>query len=163
MLSEVAMNPKENREKMAQIIFETFNIHGLYIEIQPVLSLYSVGKLNGLVADSGEGITQIVPVFDGFSLPHAINKIDLAGKDITNYILEKVIQRNSNSLRKKHSEIIKEKACYVALDLEEELKSVEGYPYKLPDGREIYIKDQRIICPEAMFKPSIIGKEGIGI
>ena len=163
MLSEVFMNPKENREKMAQIIFETFNTHGLYIAIQPVLSLYSIGKLNGLVSDSGEGITQIVPVFDGFSLPHAINKIDLAGKDLTNYILEKVIQRNSNSRRKKYSEIIKEKACYVALDLEEELKSVEGYPYELPDGREIYIKDERILCPEALFKPSIIGKGGIGI
>ena len=162
MLSEVALNPKENREKMAQIMFETFNVPGLYIAIQPVLSLYSVGKLNGLAADSGEGVTQIVPVFDGFSLPHAINKLDLAGKDLTNYLLEKVFQRKSGKLGKKYSEIFKEKACYVALDLEEELKSVESFPYELPDGRELYIKDQRIICPEALFKPSMIGKDCIG-
>jgi len=162
MLSEVALNPKENREKMAQIMFETFNVPGLYIAIQPVLSLYSVGKLNGLAADSGEGVTQIVPVFDGFSLPHAINKLDLAGKDLTSY-LEKLIDKNSRYCRKKYSEIIKEKLCYVALDFEDELKSVEAYPYKLPDGIEINIKDQRIICPEALFKPSIIGKDGMGI
>jgi actin-related protein len=52
MLTEAPMNPKENREKMAQIMFETFNVPGLYIAIQAVLSLYSAGKFTGIVTDS---------------------------------------------------------------------------------------------------------------
>ena len=162
ILTEIAKNPKENREKMAQIMFETFNVPGLYIAIQPVLTLYSIGKLTGLVADSGEGITQIVPIFDGFSLHHAINMLFLAGKDLTKY-LEKFISEKYHYSKIKYSENIKEKACYVALDLEEELKSVRNLPYKLPDDTEVNIKDQRILCPEALFKPSIIGYDGIGI
>ena len=68
MLTEAPMNPKENREKMAQIMFETFNVPGLYIAIQAVLSLYSAGKFTGIVADSGDGVTHFVPIFDGYSL-----------------------------------------------------------------------------------------------
>ena len=162
MLTEATMNPKENREKMAQIMFETFNVPGLYIAKQPVLSLYSIGKLTGLVADSGEGITQIAPVFDGFALPHAIHRLDLSGKDLTDYI-EKLIYGNNLNSRKRNCELIKEKGCYVAIDFEEELKSMKDFDYELPDGTQVNIKDQRIICPEALFKPSIIGRDGNGI
>ena len=162
MLTEATMNPKESREKMAQIMFETFNVPGLYIAKQPVLSLYSIGKLTGLVADSGEGVTQIAPVFDGFALPHAIHRLDLSGKDLTDYI-EKLIYGNNLNSRKRNCELIKEKGCYVAIDFEEELKSMKDFDYELPDGTQVNIKDQRIICPEALFKPSIIGRDGNGI
>ena len=77
--------------------------------------------------------------------------------------LEKFIREKYHYSKIKYSENIKEKACYVALDLEEELKSVRNLPYKLPDDTEVNIKDQRILCPEALFKPSIIGYDGIGI
>ena len=162
ILTEISMNPKEIREKIAQIMFERFKVPGLYIANQPVLSLYSIGKLTGLVADSGEGMTQIIPVFDGFSLQHAFNRPYSAGKDLTKYI-EKFIHIDNSHLRNKYSENIKEKGCYVALDLEEELKSVRNFHYQLPDGTEVQIKEQRILCPEALFKPSIIGNGGFGI
>ena len=77
MLTEAPMNPKENREKMAQIMFETFNVPGLYIAIQAVLSLYSAGKFTGIVADSGDGVTHFVPIFDGYSLPHAVIRLEI--------------------------------------------------------------------------------------
>ena len=88
MLTEAPMNPKENREKMAQIMFETFNVPGLYIAIQAVLSLYSAGKFTGIVADSGDGVTHFVPIFDGYSLPHAVIRLDLAGRDLTEYMMK---------------------------------------------------------------------------
>ena len=166
MLTEAPMNPKENREKMAQIMFETFNVPGLYIAIQAVLSLYSAGKFTGIVADSGDGVTHFVPIFDGYSLPHAVIRLDLAGRDLTEYMMKLLTEtgtRFSTTAEKEIVKAIKEKSCYVALDFEEELKTVEPYDYELPDGNHIIVKDQRIRCPEALFKPSMVGKEGNGI
>ena len=166
MLTEAPMNPKENREKMAQIMFETFNVPGLYIAIQAVLSLYSAGKFTGIVADSGDGVTHFVPIFDGYSLPHAIVRLDLAGRDLTEYMMKLLTEtgmRFSTTAEKEIVKAIKEKSCYVALDFEEELKSVEPFDYELPDGTHVIVKDQRIRCPEALFKPSLVGKEGNGI
>jgi actin-related protein len=166
MLTEAPMNPKENREKMAQIMFETFNVPGLYIAIQAVLSLYSAGKFTGIVADSGDGVTHFVPIFDGYSLPHAVIRLDLAGRDLTEFMMKLLTEtglRFSTTAEKEIVKLIKEKSCYVALDFEEELKSVEPFDYELPDGTHVIVKDQRIRCPEALFKPSMVGKEGNGI
>ena len=137
MLTEAPMNPKENREKMAQIMFETFNVPGLYIAIQAVLSLYSAGKFTGIVADSGDGVTHFVPIFDGYSLPHAVIRLDLAGRDLTEFMMKLLTEtglRFSTTAEKEIVKLIKEKSCYVALDFEEELKSVEPFDYELPDG-----------------------------
>ena len=166
LLTEASLNPKENREKMAQIMFETFNVQKLYIAIQAVLALYSEGKNTGMVGDSGDGVTHYVPIYEGYSLPHAISRTDLAGRDLTDYmmvLLTEIGMRFSTSSEKEITKSIKEKACYVALDYEEELKKIEPYVYELPDGENIVIKEQRIKCPECLFKPSLIGKEGEGI
>ena len=141
---------------------------GLYIAIQAVLSLYSAGKFTGIVADSGDGVTHFVPIFDGYSLPHAVIRLDLAGRDLTEFMMKLLTEtgtRFSTTAEKEIVKAIKEKACYVALDFEEELKSVEPFDYELPDGTHIIIKDQRIRCPEALFDPSMIDKSdfmGIG-
>ena len=165
MLTEAPMNPKENREKMAQIMFETFNVPGLYIAIQAVLSLYSAGKFTGIVIDSGEDITQFVPIFDGYSLPQAVLRFDLAGRGLTEYMIKLLLEigYKVSTYEKDNAKAIKEKACYVALDFEEELRSVESFDYELPDGSYVVVKDQRIRCPEALFRPAMVGKEGNGI
>ena len=165
MLTEPPNNPKENRERMAQIMFETFNVPGLYIANPGVLILYSAGKYTGIVADSGEGVTYFDPIFDGYSLPHAVIRLDLAGRDLTEYMIKLLNEtglRFSTSAEKEIVKSIKEKACYVALDFQEELKSVEPFEYELPDGTYVMVKDQRIRCPEALFKPALAGKDGIG-
>ena len=166
MLTEAPMNPKGNREIMAQIMCETFNVHGLYISIQAVLSLYSAGKFTGIVTDTGDGVTHFVPIFDGYSLPHAFIRLDLAGRDLTEYMIKLITETGtkfSTTAEKEICRAIKEKSCYVALDFEEEIKKVEPFDYELPDGTHIIIKDQRIRCPEALFKPELVGKEDNGI
>ena len=166
MLTEAPMNPKVNREKMATIMFESFNVPGLYIAIQAVLSLYSAGKFTGIVADSGDGVTHFVPIFDGYALPHSILRMDLAGRDITDFLIKLLNEVGVSLTTTAEREIakdIKEKTCYVALDFEEEKKNFKEMSYEMPDGTVIKVKDQRFRVPEILFHPEMCGKEAGGI
>ena len=81
------LNPKTSREKIAQIAFEAFEVPGTYIGIDGVLAMYAAGRISGVVLESGYGITHAIPVFEGFSLPHTVERLDLAGNDLTNYMV----------------------------------------------------------------------------
>ena len=166
MIIESPNNPKQNREKIAEIMFETFNVPGLCFENSANLSLYSIGKFYGIVIDSGGDLTHFVPIYDGTVISYAYINENLGGRTLNLYmeeLLDEIGMRFPTSSEKRFVESIKEKACYAALDFEKELKCVEPYDYEFPDGTHVIIKDQRIRCPEVLFKPDIIGKDGVGI
>ncbi|TFF99428.1 MAG: actin, cytoplasmic 2 [Promethearchaeota archaeon] len=167
LLTEAPLNPRKNREKMAEIMFETFNIPALYVAMQAVLSLYASGRTTGCVIDIGDGVSHVVPIFEGFALSHAIQRVDLAGRDITTYLQRLLRQKGYSFTTSAEKEIvrdIKEKLGYVAVDPEKEMrlsKKVAGMKksYMLPDGETIEVGVERFLAPECFFNPSVIGKE----
>ncbi|CAG5115244.1 unnamed protein product [Candidula unifasciata] len=171
LLTEPPMNPMKNREKMIELMFEKYQFHSVHIAIQAVLTLYAQGLVTGVVVDSGDGVTHFCPVYDGFALPHLTRRLDIAGRDITRYLIKLLLLRGyafNHSADFETVRMMKEKLCYVAYDIELEQKlaldtTVLVEPYILPDGRVIKVGGERFGAPEALFQPHLINVDSVGV
>lgn len=172
LLTEPPLNPKENREKTTEMMFESFHVPFLYIGIQAVLALYASGRTTGLVIDSGEGVTHAVPTYEGFAVPHAIPRIPLAGADLNLYFQELLKKIGYSFTTPDDMDAVawlKEKVCQVAIDYEasikeaSETKALERKEV-LPDGNTVVIVNhERCQVPEVLFQPKLAEKEYEGI
>jgi len=167
LLTEAPRNPKANREKMTTIMFETFQVKNVYVALQAVMSLYAAGRTTGLVCDAGDGVSHTIPVFEGFSIPHAVEKMEIAGRVLTDYMQKLLLGIGESLTSSAELEIvrdIKEKLCFVAQDYETEnaqahASSELDVAYTMPDKRVINVPGHvRMGCPELLFKPDLNGK-----
>ncbi|KAL4428876.1 hypothetical protein ABPG74_001363 [Tetrahymena malaccensis] len=166
LLTEPAINPINHKFRVAQQFFENFNAPALFIAVQGVLSLFASGKTTGVVVEIGDGVSQIVPVFDGYSLQYAQQRIDLGGRDITEHL--NLLLRRSGYFFHTSAEMeiikkIKEKKCFVSLVSQTEDKIFEERKItdqvSLPDGNQISLTFEKSRAAEILFNPSIIGLE----
>jgi actin len=179
LLTEAPLDPKANRDKMSEIMFEHFGVESLYVECPAKLCLYSLGLTNGLVLDCGDGVTHTVPIYQGYESPHAVIRADMGGSDVTEYLSRIMTERgyylNFTTESREIVREIKEKLSFVALDYCSEMKTVPSCSqhrlshkmnawakdgsFTLPDGKTITIGSERFRCAEILFQPSLIGKE----
>ena len=171
LITEPPLNPKSNREKMIQIMFETFNCPATYVAIQGLLSLYASGRSSAFILDVGEGVAHTYSTSNGYSHINAIQRMSLSGCDLTGYLTKMLTEREYSFTTTAEWEIardMKEKLAYVALDFEKEMKMAESSSarekiYELPDGQIFALNEERFRCPEVLFQPSLLGLECPGI
>ena len=173
LLTEPPMNPKANREKMTQIMFETFNTPAMYVANQAVLSLLAYGLTTGVVAEMGDGAVHCVPVWEGHQISSAVQgRHAAAGRDVTDLLMRLINSRGEHSFtttaEREIARDMKEKLCYVAVDHEQELSvaaspGYAGKSYELPDGQVITLGSELFCAPEALFQPSLLGSESCGL
>ncbi|XP_046855012.1 actin-like isoform X2 [Xenia sp. Carnegie-2017] len=123
LLTDIPSNSKQNREKIAEIMFEKFHCSSIYLANQGALSLYSHGLVTGVAVDCGHDVTQIASVVEGYTLPYATRCLPLGGKDLTMYLLKMLTQNNTMSEKMQSiddARMIKEKLCYVTECFERE-------------------------------------------
>jgi len=168
LLTEVPLNPEPNREKITQIMFETFNVPFMYLAMDAILTLYASGRSTGIVLDIGDSGCHTVPIYEGHARLNSILRLDIAGRVLTDYLIELLTERGysfTTSAEKEIARDIKEKLCYVSLDFDAELQTgtTSGLNFDLPDGQVIDIGKERFRCPEALFKPSFVGRTSDGV
>jgi len=169
IVTEAPMNPKKNRERMVEMLFEKFSVPATFVVIQAVMSLYSSGRTTGTVVDSGDGVTHVVPVYEGFTMPHAIQRLDLAGRDLSEYMVKILHESGVNMTSSAEKEIVrnmKETSCYVCQDgIDAEMTKAKERPtdvekiYELPDGNKVTLLTERFRVPEVLFDPMLCGRE----
>eukprot|EP01083_Nonionella_stella_P310533 1103586_1 len=158
LLSESPCNPKENRRKTAEIMFETFNLPSMYLGVDAVFALYASGRTTGVVLHSGDDVSHSVPIYEGYALKDHVHTTYIGGRHVTDYLINLM-----NTEAETHPIIrdVKEKLCLVATDYNNYIKTsaVSTTTYELPDGRWLELDVNRFKCTECLFQPSFIGKD----
>ncbi|XP_067417247.1 actin-1-like isoform X2 [Emydura macquarii macquarii] len=168
LVTDAPLSPTTNREKMAELLFENFEVPAMLVAHRSLLSVYSYGRTNGLVIGSGSGTSYTAPIHDGYILPHATYRLDVAGSALTHY-LAKLMGECGNPFQEEELELvrmIKEKCCYVPEDFHAELAGDEKkylMDFTLPDRQVISIGSERFRCSEALFAPSVLGFPEVGL
>lgn len=169
LLSEPALNPLASRQQVAEVFFEHLNVPAFYLSIQGVLALFAAGFTTGFVLSSGAGLTQSIPIFEGYCLPHGVQQLDLAGLDLTNFLMMLLKERGITLLSAADRRVvadIKETCCYVSMNYDEEKSKKAEYVekvYQLPDGKMVKLHDQLFHCAEALFTPALLNRDAPGI
>lgn len=189
LITEAPLNPRANRDRMCELLFEGFSVPCAYVLVQAVLALYALGRTTGVVLDSGDGVSHVVPVYEGFLLPPAVRRMDLAGRDVLEHLAYQIRRmlglHLGLSAELDVAREIKERCCFVlaspaadedafaAVPYSRYLPMGPGLPlqpeqdgfrqYRLPDGHTLNLGVERFRAPEILFNPQIVGEESPGL
>jgi actin-related protein len=166
-ITEPILNPYSHRKQVASALFDNMGVPALSFGSQPILSLYASGQKSGVVLESGDAITQCCVVFEGYSIPHSYLRFDYGGRNVTEYLQTLLKRQGYSFTTTAEFEIvkqIKEKFCSTLLSSSssEETKKIgetSAQQYFLPDGNFVMVKEEKVLAPEIMFNPSMIGLE----
>jgi centractin len=170
LMTEAPLNPQTNRDKTAEIFFETFRAPAIFFTPPSVLSLYASGRTTGVVLDVGEGVTHAVPVYEGFALPHSVTRSDVAGRDVTRQ-LQLLLRRSGLPLTTTAEadlvKSMKEELCYCTPNPtnanDESAEKESKTQYQLPDGQALTLSSERFQAPNVLFDPFLFGSEEAGV
>lgn len=171
LCTEGVINPLANREKLCQIMFETFNVPALYLTTVSQLGLFGAGRTYGVVVDLGEDVTTICAIYGGAILPQSVRHVDVGARSLTDHLMKIFTERGYSFTTTAEREIvrdIKEKMCYVAQDMKSELQRAANSSeleksYELPDGQVITAGNERFRSMEPLFEPNLLALESVGI
>ncbi|XP_020647229.2 actin-3 [Pogona vitticeps] len=168
LVTDAPLSPTTNREKMAELLFENFEVPAMFVVHQSLLSVYSYGRIGGLVIGSGHGTSYTAPVHNGYVMPDATYRLDIAGSALTEFLAKLMGESGNPFLKEEMEEVcqIKEKHGYVAEEYESELNADEKkylIEYTLPDRQVISIGSERFRCPEVLFNPTMLGFPEVGL
>ncbi|OWR43718.1 actin [Danaus plexippus plexippus] len=170
LMSIHPLTPHKDKEKMAEILFESLSIHDLYLAISSALALHANGRTSGLVWENGHSCSYVSPVFEGFPLKHATIESEINGSSLTKRLqklLNEIGYSFTTSVEIDILEDIKAKLCYVAMDYENEVQTVnrlkDSTHYELPDGQHVLLCEERFKCPEMLFQPKTCGMNSFNI
>eukprot|EP01083_Nonionella_stella_P307169 1078708_1 len=156
LMVEPILSPKKQSLKILQICFDKFDLNALFLAQDALCALYASGGNTGLSVSSGHGLTTVVPIYEGYVIPHAAQKLNFAGGDINSFLKEKLNLHGlfrSQLSENKFADSLKQKLAYVATDyqLEKQHTMFERIVYRLPDGSEIEVGQERFECAESLF------------
>mmetsp|Transcript_24758 Transcript_24758/g.45370 ORF Transcript_24758/g.45370 Transcript_24758/m.45370 type:complete len:394 (+) Transcript_24758:80-1261(+) len=174
LLTEAPLNPKVNRELMMEVMFETFNVPAMHVALPAVLSLTACGRMTGVVLDVGDTVSHVVPIFEGFAIDPGMRRLEIGGSDLTDYLARLVSERGyslDSAIGRATAREIKEQQCFVSMNYEADMRRISPLgvvssrdnEYQLPDGQVISLGTEVFRCPEALFRPSHIGREASGL
>ncbi|MHA1293136.1 MAG: hypothetical protein ACTSQJ_10745 [Promethearchaeota archaeon] len=152
---------RETKEYIVRVLFETHRVKSLMMVPSPLLSIFSVGLTTGLVIESGDGLTWIVPIINGVIYNNAVQRLNLGGIDVDSYLKSLLMREGITISSSAVDEIlkeIKEKNCYFVLDPNNPPATTENYNHPMPDGTTLGIPAHILYeAPEVMFQPAVLG------
>ena len=168
LVTETPLTTKENRAKLAEMLFEKFNVEKCHIANSSMLGLMAYGKTSGIVVDSGFNVTSSVPIYEGFPLQYASKKINLGGEDISLNLLELIKDKVGPSYKlikgRLLADDIKEHKGYISMNNEEQEEEKQNEnQYKLPDGNDLKLENEIFKINDILFNPPEENKELMSI
>ncbi|XP_030750943.1 actin-3-like [Sitophilus oryzae] len=153
LLNQCPKNPQRDKEKLAELMFEKFDVPAVYEEINSVLTFYSSGRPAGLIVESGHGVTSVVPILSGYAISEAIMRLDVGGGDLDKYLVKLLSEKGYENIRPEEAQKIKENLCFIP-EKDREYHDVENY--LLPDGRDLVLEKEKYHCTDPLFNPALV-------